>query len=522
MVAGQVRAVMPPRAPTPAPLSTNITANLVGRVWAAGLQFAFVPIYLRYVGVEGYGLIGLFTSLLVLSNVFDLGLSSTINRELARTERSRLATREPRDRLRTFELTYLALAVFVGGLMVVAAPLVATGWLQQRQLPTGELTRVLMLMGLVLAAQWPVSLYSGALLGLQEQVRLNAINVAAVTVRTVGAALVLAFVSPSVTAFFAWQLAASAAHSLALRTSAWRRLAGGPRAHFVGAHLIAVWRFAAGVSIISILGVLFTQMDKLVLSRLLDLTAFGYYSLAAVVASGVSYLVLPVFEAAYPRFSHLLADDEPQELESTYHQVGQVMAVVVVPVVVMGALFAWPLVAAWTGSSETADQTATLVALLVVGTGLNGLANAPYALMLASGWTRLPLLVNLISAAILVPALFAAVWRFGAPGGAGTWLVLNLGYATVMVMVMHRRLLRGHARRWYVEDVGPAIVSTGLVALLLRSLVPMPAARIPSAATLLAIGLLVGVAGALATSSTRTWLVTLVRHRLRRPDSSAT
>ena len=43
----------------------------------------FVPIYLRYIGPEAYGLIGVFASLQVVLSLLDSGLSTTLNKEIA-------------------------------------------------------------------------------------------------------------------------------------------------------------------------------------------------------------------------------------------------------------------------------------------------------------------------------------------------------------------------------------------------------------------------------------------------------
>ena len=55
-------------------------------------------------------------------------------------------------------------------------------------------------------------------------------------------------------------------------------------AHFSVQALRSVWRFAAGSTTITILALLLTQVDKILLSHLLTLKAFGYYALAAAVA----------------------------------------------------------------------------------------------------------------------------------------------------------------------------------------------------------------------------------------------
>ncbi|MBS1199036.1 MAG: polysaccharide biosynthesis protein, partial [Proteobacteria bacterium] len=41
-------------------LRRNLIANYLGQGWAAIMGMAFVPLYIKYLGVESYGLIGLF------------------------------------------------------------------------------------------------------------------------------------------------------------------------------------------------------------------------------------------------------------------------------------------------------------------------------------------------------------------------------------------------------------------------------------------------------------------------------
>jgi len=56
---------------------------------------------------------------------------------------------------------------------------------------------------------------------------------------------------------------------------------------------------------VTFLAILLTQLDKVLLSRLLSLESFGYYTLAATVA-GVLYMVIgPITSAFYPRLVEL-------------------------------------------------------------------------------------------------------------------------------------------------------------------------------------------------------------------------
>ena len=103
----------------------NTAANLSARVWTAVVHLAFVPLYVSYLGIEAYGLIGVFTSLLALFALLDLGLSATLNRELAKLTAIAGSGREARDLLRTLETLDWPAALAIGLCIELAAPCIA-------------------------------------------------------------------------------------------------------------------------------------------------------------------------------------------------------------------------------------------------------------------------------------------------------------------------------------------------------------------------------------------------------------
>ena len=62
----------------------NVLANYVGQGWSALMGLAFVPLYIRYLGIEAYGLIGVFAVLQACLSLLDMGMTPTLNREMAR------------------------------------------------------------------------------------------------------------------------------------------------------------------------------------------------------------------------------------------------------------------------------------------------------------------------------------------------------------------------------------------------------------------------------------------------------
>ena len=61
----------------------NVYANFLGKLWISFFGIIFVPIYIRLLGIESYGLIGLFVSLTSIVSLLDMGLSTTLSREIS-------------------------------------------------------------------------------------------------------------------------------------------------------------------------------------------------------------------------------------------------------------------------------------------------------------------------------------------------------------------------------------------------------------------------------------------------------
>lgn len=496
-------------------LKRNVIANFVGRGWTVATFLACTPLYIHFLGIEAYGLVGFFLTLVAVSSLLELGLSSSLNRELARLSTEEGGLAESRDLVRTLEVVYWGLASLMGLCVALVAPLLASHWFSNSHLSTATIHTTIVLMGLVLVCQWPIALYSGGLLGLQRQVALNASLVAMMTVRNGGAVLVLWLVSPTIEAFFVWQLIGAAAHAIVVRGLLWRHLPGVGRARLRPAVLSRLWRFAAGLSATSLLIVVLTQMDKVVLSKVLSLEDFGYYSLAALVASGMVYVFLPIFQAVFPQLSRLFALSDERGLSRLYHQACQLVAVVGMPIAAVIAVFAPEVMRVWTGDTAIADHTHTVVTLLVTGTALNGLMNIPYALMLAGGWTRLPFQLNLVAVIVFLPLLIVAADSRGAVGAASVWVAVNAGYVLLGSALLHRRMLPGERRRWLWQDVAVPLLAAAAVVVPARLAFPAAGSTVTVAllATVLA---LTFAASAASAPATRRWLtdgVSLLRHR---------
>ena len=451
-------------------------ANYVGAGWSALMNVAFVSAYVHYLGPEGYGIVGVFALLIGLLTLIDLGMAPTVSRELARLQaQPDDGPRDTRQLMRSVELVVGILAAIVAAVLWLGSPWLATHWLERRGLAIADVVVALRVMGVLVALRLIENVYRSALIGLQRQVALNGVLAASATLRNAGAFAIVAWVSPTITAFFLWQLGAAVITVVAFAATvyAWLPVYGGPRA-FSFAPLGAAWRFAAGTMIVASMSVVLSNLDKVLLTRLLSLDAFGYYALAVVVAQTPLGLVTPIAQAFYPRFTQAYAAKSP-ELSDIYHKACQLVSVLLGSATAFLIFLGHPLLMLWLRDPATVENVQTLVAILAAGSMLNGMMTLPYFLQLAAGWTGLTIRVNVVAILLVAPALVVFVPRYGAIAAALTWLALNAGYAVVVVPLMHRRLLRGEQRRWYVADVMPPLLAATLVGLLWRLVGPVSA-----------------------------------------------
>ena len=431
----------------------NILANLAGKTWSGLVWLLVLPIYLKFLGVEAYGLVGFYLTLMAVLAILDLGIGPTINRELARLSVQDGKRGEMRDVLRTLEFAYWTIALLVGLVLVAASPLIANHWLKPESLTPATVRHTLVLIVLTIAFQLPSALYTGGLSGLQRQVLLNVVSGTIMTLRALGAVLVLWLVSPTAQAFFTWQLLIGILQTAALSFCLWRSLPQpGHRARFDLRLLKGFWLFSAGAWGMGLFGTLLVQMDKIILSAVLSLAAFGYYSVAALVSSSLYYLIAPITWSVFPRFAQLGGPQDGDELARTYHKSSQLAAVATLPVTVLVVLFPSEILGLWTRDAQVAQEGRIVLSLLMAGTALNALVQLPNYLQLASGLVKLGFYTNMLSAIITVPCMFFFASRYGAPGGAAVWLLLNLTHFMIVVPLMHRFLPTVETWRWYVVD----------------------------------------------------------------------
>ena len=479
-----------------------------------GVGFALIPVYFHYLGSEAYGLIGFFALLQTWFQFLDMGMAATLARETARFRAGAVSAEELRHLFVALQRIFIVVAVVVAFAIVALSGWVVTRWLTVQAMPTMVAAQAVMLMGLILPIRWIAGLYSNLIYGFERQTWLSGFSILATTLRSGLVIVLFVYVSTSVLALF-WLLLAMALVELAVVAgAAYRQL---PRA--LGAEQPRTWwsplRKVASLSLLmsfsTIVWMLATQVDKVLLSSTLSLGAYGHFAVTMALAGAVTALAAPIGLAIQPRLARLMAEGAHEDAVGLYRRATQVLCVVVAPATFTLAFFAEHVLRAWTGDEALAVAMAPVLTLYASGNGVLALAALPYFLQYGYGKLRLHAAGTTLLAAGLVPAMIAVVPSEGALGAGAVWLLGMAMYLLLWIPMAHRACAPGLHWRWLLHDVLRVMAPGALAAYALSHWVTWPAGRIGIALTAVVVFFVIGVCCCAAAPSTRQLVAESVR-----------
>lgn len=491
-------------------LKRNIAANYASQIYTTVAGIVLVPLYLKYMGAEAYGLVGFFAMLQAWFNLLDMGLTPTMARETARYNGGAIGALDFRRLARALEGVFFVVALIGGLLLFMSADWIALKWLNANQLPIAEISDALRLIAIIVALRWVSGLYRGVISGAERLVLLSIFNASIATMRFVLILPILIYYSATPHTFFSFQLAVALVELTGLATLSYQIMPKLPQCTKIKwewAPLQPVLKFSLSIAFTSSVWVMVTQTDKLVLSKILPLTEYGHFTLAVLAASGVSIVSGPMSAALLPRLARLQAQGDEAGLIRLYRQATQGMAVITLPVAVVLGFGAERLLLAWTGNSNLADQVGPILRLYALGNGVLAMSAFAYYLQFSKGDVRLHLLGSALFVLLLIPSIIVAAMWYGGIGAGWAWFGANLAYLLLWVPLVHRRFVPGLHPLWLGVDLLPIGGVCLMTAGLFVTYYPWGDGRLDLFAGLIAVGSAVLVATALASTTVRRWLI---------------
>ena len=401
-------------------LARNTLLNLVGQAVPLLAGVLCIPVIIRGLGTERFGLLSLAWVVLGYFSIFDLGLARATTKYVAEA----VGTGREHDvpRLVWTALVAQAMLGIAGGLLLATLTPLLVGRVFDIQL------------NLVAEAKWtlyvlslsvPVVLVSGSLRGALEAVqRFDLVN--AVRVPT----SVSTFILPLVGTLLGLRLPAIVALVLAARVLGLGayllvNLRTNPRLRDCAVSLAEIPRllaFGGWVTVTSVVSPILVYIDKIFIASILSMSAVGYYTAPYETITRLGIVAASLSMTLFPAFSVMGGTCDRQRLVMLFSRSVKYILVILGPMILLIGLFAREIVGAWLGLDFVAES-APVLSLLAAGVLVNSLAQIPFALLQGIGRPDIPAKIHLMELLPYVGMAWFFVSRWGIAGAAAAWTV---------------------------------------------------------------------------------------------------
>ena len=440
-------------------VKTNAVVNAIGQGYVIAIAALVTPFYLQYVGPEAFGLIAFFTLFQAWMLLLDAGLSPAIGWQVA-TMRGRQA--KPKNFLiliKSFEFIFIFIFCLVGTIFFFLNNLIVDYWITPDGLEYKTVEYCVSLFGFLIGFRLIAGLFRSTLNGFEDQVWVNFADFLVVTFKYLGSLFLLSNYNADIKLFFEYQCLIGVFEVILLRSRIYKKFSESterlPFIFFDKVMIKPILPFAFGAGYSACVWVLVSQSDKIILSFNLPLEEFGYFSLVALICSGIALLTMPLTKALRPQLTVLFSQGKKIEALADYRQACQVGLLISLVAAITAGLFGEKLVYAWTGDAKAASWCGDVLLWFALGNGILGIASFQYLLQAALGQLRLHVLSSTISLIIQLPCMVYAAVNYGAVGAGIAWCLLRLLFFLFWSLIIHNRYAPGLHGEWLRKDIFP-------------------------------------------------------------------
>lgn len=455
----------------------NLIANYIGQFYLLIIAIVMVPFYLKYIGMEAYGLVGFFALIQSWMMLLDMGLSPTLLREVAKLKANEnlIRRREFKYLFHSIEFIFIILSIFVIITIVSFSSWISIHWLKIETLNINDVSYSITLIGIMVGLRFITSLYKSGISGAQAQVWLNKLSMIIATFRYVGVLLVLIFLSSNIKHFFEYQLIITIVELFIFATKFYSILNIGKfKLYFSKKSIQPIFSFSAGIAYSGMIWIFITQLDKLLLSGYLPLKEYGYFALLGMIANALIQISAPISKAILPKMTALYTQGKKQDMLLVYKKATQFFAIMVFSITGIISLYSYPLLYAWTGDIEAAVWGKDILAYYAVGNALTSFAGFAFYLQYVEGNLKIHLRFYSFVLLSLPPFIVWAIYNYGAIGASIVWFIFSFLFFFLWVPIVHHIFAPGIHRNWIGKDILPIFIATSIYCFIINHYISIP------------------------------------------------
>lgn len=400
-------------------LFQNVLANYFAVAWVGGLSILLIPVYLRVLGPEQWGAVAICMAIQGFMGLLDAGLGQIMPRNMALTRGDKVKEAHVFLLFSRSYMTLGAMGFFVAQLCV---PYLITHWFNNGQGLAEGTELALRLVISQFFFQFANNAHVGYWSGLQEQKIAGFRLCLFSTVKHIGALALVNLWSPHALAYVL-PFAVGAGLEWFSNHLSIRRKLGEISGRGLVWHDFRVLAKDAGLLASGVLvGMLVSQLDRIVLSRVLDASTYGAYVIVASLGLAFMQLQYPLMRAFFPRV--VLAS-----VGGTRHKTKllavSILLLCVAPCLLTAVLAPW-ILEAWLHNSKIASMGVLPLRLILCAVAVNAMYHLIYQRILAAGENKVIIRINLLVFMLVAPMLYFTAPIYGPVAGGLSWLLCSI------------------------------------------------------------------------------------------------
>jgi len=412
--------------------------NLLGLTVPIPIALLTIPILIRALGTDRFGILTLAWALIGYFGLFDFGLGRALTKAVA----ERVGRGQPEDIapvVWTGVYLVIGLGIIAAGLVAALTPLLVHTLLK---VPV-SLQREAQLTFLVLAASIPfVTGYVGLRGVLEAWHRFdltNAVRIPMGVLMFVGPLCVLPFSRSLVAVVSVLAVVRAAAclvqSILCVRTAPGLRRTMRPDLRAV----IPLVRFGTWMSVSNVVSPVMVSLDRFLVGAMISVTAVAYYSTPYEAVTKLLLIPAALVGVLFPAFSRSFAQDRTQT-SRLFRRGVKALVLALFPLCLITVAFAREALTIWLGSGFAA-QSSLVLQLLAIGVFVNGIASVPFALVQGIGRPDLTAKLHLLEFPVYLVLLWWLLLGYGIVGAAIAW-VARMTLDAVLLLIISERSLK--------------------------------------------------------------------------------
>ncbi|KAA8732078.1 oligosaccharide flippase family protein [Acinetobacter qingfengensis] len=451
-------------------LQRNIAVNYISQLYNGLIGIIVMPFYLKFLGAESYGLIAFFMLLQTWFYLLDVGLSQTLSRETVRFKNNVLSATHFFKLYHYISIIFFALALSLVLVLSLSNQWIATHWLKFSHLSLRDVLLCLQIMFICAGLRCMGGIYRGVIQGFEKIVWISIFNIVINTLRFVVVIPVLYVFDFQIQVYFYFQLGVALFefavlwfyHRVLIKQHDPMHLDMMPESANYFKQML-YFALLSGGNFILWLGI--SQSDKLLLSSLLPLADYAYYSIAILLASVIYMISTPMSNVLLPRMTALFSQNNLLQLEQIYTQFAQFISVVVCSIALTIFWNAHEVVLLWSNDVHTADQVAPVLKLYILGNVFLAINAFSYYIQYAHGDVKRHFYGNVCLLILMLPIIYWATTHYGALGAGVVWLSLHALWFFSWTIYVNRHFIT-HYWQWSFTIIQILVVSYIFSALL--------------------------------------------------------